>query len=262
MNQGVRHILLDIEGTTCPVSFVTNVLFPYARERLVDYLVRHDQKPDMQQLLGELQKAWQQEQHPEARELLLAAPLSAADTTGENTTSSGAAAAVVSGQALVPYLHWLIRQDRKLTAWKDLQGRIWEEGYARGDLKADLFDDVLPALRRWKQSGLELSVYSSGSVAAQQLLYGHSLDGDVRDLFSHWFDTRIGIKQEVESYQRILETLGCMADEVLFISDAIGELQAAEAAGMQVAFSDRDGNPERDPGRFPSINRLDQLVLA
>jgi len=262
MNGTVRHMLLDIEGTTCSVRFVSEVLFPYAREKLEDFLTQHETEPQIQQLLVDLQLSWQQESHPEARDLLRACGRSADPEAADSRVHDGDDAAALSGTALIPYLHWLIRQDRKLTAWKELQGRIWDEGYARGDLKADLFDDVLPALRSWKQRGLELSVYSSGSVAAQQLLYGHSQEGDVRDLFSHWFDTRIGPKQEASSYRRILEMLGCSAAQVLFISDAIGELQAADAAGLQVLFSDREGNPQRDPGRFPTISRLDQLVLA
>lgn len=262
MISGIRHILLDIEGTTCPVSFVSDVLFPYAKTRLAGYLAQHGQDAEIQALLQELQNAWEHDDDAEAQALLKStrtAPHSPSNPADLADGSAGVTA--VSTESLLVYLHWLIQQDRKVTAWKELQGRIWQDGYGRGELMADLFDDVVPVLRRWKQQGLELSVYSSGSVAAQQLLYGHCREGDVRDLFSHWFDTRIGAKQSEDSYRRILEGLGCRAEQVLFISDAIAELQAASAAGLQVSFSDREGNPQRDPGPYPHISRLDQLIL-
>lgn len=261
---GIRHILLDIEGTTCPVSFVSEVLFPYAQRQVGDYLNRHAQDPAIQQLVRELQQAWQQEDHPEAVTLLQVARASRQESACQSGELDAAADGTdsLTEQALLPYLNWLIQNDRKLTAWKELQGLIWREGYARRELKANLFSDVLPTLRRWKQMGMELSVYSSGSVAAQQLLYGNSQEGDARPLFSHWFDTRIGAKQQTESYQRILELIGCRAEQVLFVSDALAELEAASTAGMRVAFSNREGNPHRDPGPFTSISSLDQLELG
>lgn len=260
----IRHILLDIEGTTCPVSFVSEVLFPYAQRQVGDYLDRHAEDPTIQQLVRELKQAWQQDDHPEAVTLL-----QAARTSQQNSgLQSGEFDATVDGtdslthQALLSYLNVLIQHDRKLTAWKELQGLIWKEGYARRELTANLFSDVLPTLRHWKQMGMELSVYSSGSVAAQQLLYGNSHEGDARPLFSHWFDTRIGAKQQTESYQRILEVIGCRAEQALFVSDALAELEAASSAGMKVVFSNREGNPHRDPGPFMSIRSLDQLQLG
>ena len=122
---------------------------------------------------------------------------------------------------------------------KDLQGRIWRSGYASGELIAPLFDDVPRALRRWRDDGLTLAVYSSGSVAAQQLLYGHCHEGDLTGLFSHWFDTKAGPKQAEESYLTIATEMQTTPTNVLFISDAIHELEAADAAGMKTLFSDR-----------------------
>lgn len=258
MISGMRHILLDIEGTTCPVSFVSEVLFPYAQKQLQDYLARHGQEDAIQLLLQELKQCWQQEEDSEARALLEAS----LDLSGlQHDDSAERRSSSLTAQELLPYLHWLIQRDRKVTPWKELQGLIWRDGYARGDLQANLFNEVVPTLREWKQKGLELSVYSSGSVEAQKLLYGHSQDGDVRGLFSHWFDTRIGSKQDVDSYRRILTCLACRADQVLFISDAIAELQAASEAGMEVVFSDREGNPQRDPAGFNRITQLDQLAV-
>ena len=260
MSPSLRHILLDIEGTTCPVQFVSDVLFPYAAREVSDYLSRHGHESEIQALVAALETSWNEEEDPEAIALLQESGMAEQAEPSERDAESGKAPKDRT-TALLPYIHWLIRRDRKVTAWKDLQGRIWQEGYARGELTATLFPEVGGTLRRWKRMGLELSVYSSGSVAAQQLLYGHSEEGDLRPLFSHWFDTRIGAKQTVSSYEAILENLGCMADEVLFISDSRAELAAAGSAGLQVIFSDREGNPERDSGGFPRIQSLEEITI-
>ena len=261
MTSTIRHILLDIEGTTCPVSFVSEVLFPYAAREVSSYLARHSRDSDIEELLTELQTSWKKEDDPEAVALLRESGI-----TGEAEPLQPVAKASPDptdrATRLLPYIHWLIRRDIKLTAWKDLQGRIWHEGYERGALRATLFPEVAATLRRWKQLGFNLSVYSSGSVAAQQLLYGHSEDGDLRPLFSHWFDTRIGLKQEADSYRSILEILGCQPEQVLFISDSSAELLAAHACGFQVRFSDRPGNPDRNPRGFVSLQSLEELTLS
>ena len=256
----IRHILLDIEGTTCPVRFVSDVLFPYAAREVNAFLSRHRQESEIQSLLAELQSSWSQQEDPEACALLrdsgLGTPTS--QTPQGGTVGSKGMDPIA---AILPYIDWLIRRDRKVTAWKDLQGRIWQEGYARGELKARLFPEVSHTLIRWKSMGLDLSVYSSGSVAAQQLLYAHSDAGDLRPLFSHWFDTRIGAKQDESSYRSILEVLDCRPREVLFISDSTAELSAAEVAGLQVIFSDREGNPQRNPEGFTCIQSLGQVEI-
>jgi enolase-phosphatase E1 len=241
---GVKAVLLDIEGTTCPVSFVAETLFPYARKGLGPYLERHGGKVELQALQQELRSGWAQETDPEAVALRCQQQESPDETPN-----------------LVPYLHWLIRCDRKDAALKELQGMVWAEGYALGALQGPLYPDVPEALRRWHGQGLGLAVYSSGSVAAQQLLYGHSTAGDLRALFSHWFDTRTGPKQDASSYLRIVESLGIASQGVLFISDAIAELNAAAAAGLQVLFSDRPGNPQRDGGGFERIGDYGLLEL-
>jgi enolase-phosphatase E1 len=259
MHSVISHILLDIEGTTCPVSFVSDVLFPYAQREVAGYLERHQQDAEVQRLMDELRLAWQQEEDAEAQELLSRH----ASPTTIPSTESGATMAQENSldrvRALLPYLEWLIAQDRKQTAWKDLQGRIWQEGYARGELKANLYPEAAVTLQRWKEEGLQLAVYSSGSVAAQQLLYGHCPEGDLRPLFSHWFDTRIGPKQQAQSYERILEVLEAKPASVLFVSDSVAELRAAASAGMQVVFSRREGNPQVDPCGYASISSLADL---
>jgi enolase-phosphatase E1 len=227
-------VLLDIEGTTCPVSFVAEVLFPYARQALGPYLQRHGTEPAVAALLQEVEAAWRQDPHPEAQALR---------TAGD----------------LVAYMEWLIDHDIKLTPLKDLQGRIWADGYGSGAITAPLFADVAEALRRWHGTGLQLAVYSSGSVPAQQLLYRHSDSGDLSGLFDHWFDTRVGAKQQPESYRQIAKAMGVEPSGVLFISDALAELEAAHGAGMAVLLSDRPGNPNRDSGPFERISDYSQL---
>lgn len=232
----ISHILLDIEGTTCPISFVSEILFPYASEHLSSFLVQHGCEAEVQDILAATSKAWSEDTDPEARELRKKSDASAAD-----------------------YLKLLIRRDRKFTPLKDLQGRIWLQGYRASDLRAPLFEDVAPALQRWHQRGFCLSVYSSGSVEAQQLLYTYSTAGDLSPLFSHWFDTRTGAKQESNSYELIAEMMRCPSGNILFISDSIEELHAANMAGLRVLFSDRPGNPRRDAGPFSRITDYWQL---
>lgn len=230
----ITHLLLDIEGTTCPVSFVAEVLFPYARQALGPFLQRYGAEPEVAALLQEVEAAWRQDPNPEAQAL---------GKTGD----------------LGAYLEWLIDHDIKLTPLKDLQGRIWADGYGSGAITAPLFADVAEALRRWHGAGLQLAVYSSGSVPAQQLLYRHSNSGDLTGLFSHWFDTRVGAKQQPDSYRKIAEAMGVEPSGVLFISDALAELEAAHGAGMAVLLSDRPGNPNRDSGPFERISDYSQL---
>jgi len=239
--EGIDWLVLDIEGTTCPVSFVATTLFPYASEHLEGFLKESADRPEVQTLLQEVVEAWQADPDPAAAAL-------------RDQAQSGQGPLIA-----IPYLQWLIREDRKLPALKELQGLVWERGYARGDLLAPLYSDVPEALRRWQARGLSLAVYSSGSVAAQQMLYAHTPAGDLRPLFRHWFDTRTGAKKEADSYTTIAKELGTEASRILFISDALAELKAADAAGMKVLFSDREGNPERDPGPYRVIHSYAHL---
>jgi enolase-phosphatase E1 len=236
--ESISHVLLDIEGTTCPVSFVAETLFPYAAKHLGSFVKSHGGEAAVAELLTAAEGSWKQDSNPEAQDLL-------ADP----------------GADVITYLQLLIKQDRKLTELKDLQGLVWAKGYASGDLKGPLFADVTPALRRWHQQGTVLAVYSSGSVAAQQLLYGHTTEGDLRSLFSHWFDTRTGAKQDVASYLAISEAMGVEDSKILFISDSLLECEAAHAADMQVLFSDREGNPGRDNGPFERIRSYEDLQV-
>ena len=240
----ITHLLLDIEGTTCPVSFVAEVLFPYAKNALPAFLASHAEDPEIQRLVEEAKQAWRNDLHPRAIALL------------SQSSEAGGSAGVAA------YLQDLIDRDVKLTALKDLQGQIWRNGYEKRELVAPLYSDVAEALERWHQAGLVLAVYSSGSVPAQQLLYGHSTAGDLRAFFSHWFDTRVGSKQLELSYRSIAEQMQVAPEQILFISDCLKELEAAASAGMSVLFSDRDGNPGRDSGGFERINDYRRLNPA
>ncbi len=251
----ITHVLLDIEGTTCPVAFVSCTLFPYARDRAEEFLNNHGQEPAVRALVEEIASASQ-------NDATVSPPFPFAGEAGdpENTSKDRDEPAEVAGR-IRPYLDHLIRNDIKLPAWKELQGMIWAEGYARGELEGPLFEDVPAALRRWSEQGLVLAVYSSGSVTAQQLLYGHSSDGDLRPLFRHWFDTRIGGKKAPQSYEAIAARMGANPASILFVSDSLAELQAAAAAGLVVLFSDRPGNPESDSGGFRRIGNFDGIDL-
>jgi enolase-phosphatase E1 len=252
----IRCILLDIEGTTCPVSFVASVLFPYARERLASYLETNQGDPEVQALLAATQAAFATDPNPEVQALRQAAPIPGHSLAEQEQLQAGQ-----TNSQLVLYLQWLIDHDIKFPALKEFQGRIWASGYANGDLVAPLFDDVAPTLHHWHRDGYQLAVYSSGSVAAQQLLYRHSQNGNLESLFSHWFDTRIGSKQAPASYSAIAEVLQLEPAEILFVSDAIAEIEAAHGIGMAVIFSDREGNPGRDPGPFNAIKSLVEIEL-
>ncbi len=273
----ISHVLLDIEGTTCPVSFVSDTLFPYARARLESFLMEHGQDPGLKALLCDLQEAWHNDNSGNinnAATINIAAsmknPIARQDGASHGTFQSESVhwqqhvspqppAQQPSLQQLCTFLKSLIDDDRKLTALKELQGLIWNEGYTNGSLRAPLFADVAPALERWHAAGLQLAVYSSGSVAAQQLLYGHSDAGDLRQLFCGWFDTRVGPKQDPASYLRIADSLSAPAAKILFISDSLAELNAAHLSGLPVIYSSRPGNPEDNPGPHSQITTLQQI---
>jgi len=239
---GLQHVLLDIEGTTCPVSFVGEVLFPYAQQQLPVFLAEQAQNPTVKDLIDQVFEAWSQDTDPEA-------------------VSLGKRYAAKNIEAAANYLSWLIGKDRKLTPLKELQGLIWRQGYDKGILKAPLYADVPEALKRWRDAGLRLSVYSSGSVNAQKLLYQHSTYGDLSNLFDHWFDTNTGGKHYPESYGTIAKALNTNPDQVVFISDRKSELKAAQEAGFKVVFSKREGNPETDPGNYIEIKNYANLNL-
>ena len=221
----IRGVLLDIEGTTTPISFVHEVLFPYARAALKDYLTAHWESPEMVADLARLGE----EHEIDIQQRLDPPPLVKGTKADE------------IGSAMV-YLHWLIDRDRKSTSLKSIQGKIWREGYLDGTLKAELFDDVPTALARWRNAGLSINIFSSGSKLAQKLLFAHTQAGDFTGFIDNYFDTSIGSKSDVESYRRIAARLRLPAQSIVFISDVVLELEAANKSGMQTLLCVRPGN--------------------
>ena len=221
----VRAILLDIEGTTTPIAFVHDVLFGYAREHVRDFLDKNPAADDIALL---------REEHAlDVREGRNPPPLTA------------------------EYVAWLMALDRKSTGLKSLQGKIWIEGYENGSLKSQVFEDVEPAFQRWRERGLRISIFSSGSVLAQQLLFAYSEVGNLTRFIENYFDTRVGKKGEAESYRKIAKAMSLKPWQILFISDVVAELQAAKKAGLETILSIRPGN-EAQP-QYPSISSFDEI---
>ena len=241
----IRAIVLDIEGTTCPVDFVSHTLFPFAQKNLDRTLNKRSENPEIDVLVKETIAEWVADPDPTSQALL------------EKTTQTPP-----STREVGDYLQHLIQTDKKSTALKELQGIIWKQGYASGELQSSLFKDVCPQLDAWKRNGITLAVYSSGSIQAQQLLYGHTSEGDLTDRFSHWFDTRTGPKLVPQSYEIIAQQLGVQADQVLFISDHPGECDAAQQAGMNAVFCLREGNPHQEPGAHTLVHQLSDIDLG
>jgi enolase-phosphatase E1 len=242
---GVSAVLLDIEGTITPIAFVTAVLFPHARQHLRSYLEDHAESTDLHALLSRLRQ-----EH--ASDVRAGEPV---PLWPEGTDAKYPAAAA-------RYVEWLMDRDRKSPALKELQGRIWERGYERRELVGQVFPDVPQALERWRQQGIRVGIFSSGSVLAQQLLLRHSSAGDLTGLIEWYFDTTVGAKARPESYRRIIDIAGLPPPAILFVSDVVLELDAALEAGMQVRLSIRPGNPPAPAGhRDGSIVTFDELEL-
>jgi enolase-phosphatase E1 len=236
--RGFGAVLLDVEGTTTPIEFVAGTLFPFARERFPAFLRDHGALAAVREDLERLREEHRREGPAD--------PPPAWDD-GDRLTSA------------TSYLLWLMDRDRKSTALKSLQGRIWEEGFRAGTLRAPVYPDVAPALRRWNAGGLEVCIFSSGSVLAQRLVFGHSSAGDLTPLLAAFFDTATGPKREPESYRRIAAARGRAPTEGLFLSDVADELDAARAAGMQTALVVRPGAPEPAVATHPMVRSFDEL---
>jgi enolase-phosphatase E1 len=204
----IKAILTDIEGTTSSLSFVKDVLFPYARARIGDYVRAHVDDPSVRVQLDEVRRI--------------------------------AGAALSTEQVIAQLLRW-IDEDKKLTPLKALQGLIWETGYRQGDFQGHVYEDAARQLQKWNAAGLRLYTFNSGSVQAQQLLFGHSERGDLTALFADYFDTRVGHKRETSAYRAMAQQIGLPASDILFLSDVTEELDAARAAGMQTIQLVRDG---------------------
>ena len=239
------HLLLDIEGTTCPVTFVSEILFPFAERELSHYVTEHESDSSQNRSIQDARREWESDQSPESQHL----------------KKQVSELQINKVEGLIQYLKHLISIDRKSTALKDLQGQLWEHGYRKGELKSELFPETAECLRQWHQQKITLSVYSSGSVHAQKLLYRHSSSGNLEALFSHWFDTHTGAKKSSESYAIIAKELKSSPKNIWFVSDNGAECDAARSAGMHTLFSLRDGNPDRDPRDHTVVQSLREVSV-
>ncbi|NJA04665.1 acireductone synthase [Methylococcaceae bacterium WWC4] len=221
----IEAIVTDIEGTTSSLSFVKDVLFPYARTHLADYVASHADEPQVRTLLDDVAR------------LMGGTPDRA---------------------AIVEQLRAWIDADQKITPLKSLQGLIWLDGYRNGDFTGHIYEDAVRNLKAWHAQGYQLYVYSSGSVQAQKLLFGHSDFGDLTPLFSGYFDTHIGGKRGADSYRRIAAALGFPADRILFLSDIREELDAAREAGMATRWLVREQVPNLD-AEHPQVADFDAV---
>jgi enolase-phosphatase E1 len=223
---GTRALVLDIEGTTTPMAFVHDVLFPFARAHSREYLER-----EWASQLCRAAVALLREEH-------------AADIAHSQGPPSWVDDPLTLQIASVAaYVGWLMDRDRKSPGLKALQGEIWRSGYRSGELRGQVFPDVPPALERWRAQQLDVCIYSSGSVLAQQLLFQTAAAGDLTRFLTGYFDTGIGPKTSPDSYSRVAAALAAPAERLLFISDVTSELDAARAAGLQTLLCVRPSNP-------------------
>ncbi|NEB02266.1 acireductone synthase [Streptomyces sp. SID13726] len=229
----VDAVVLDIEGTTSATGFVVDVLYPYSRSRFAALLTERSEDPEVARAVAQVR---------------------------EEIGDPDAGAADIE-KALNTWLD----EDRKATPLKTLQGIIWSEGFARGDLVSHFYDDVVPELRAWHAAGVRLYVYSSGSVAAQRAWFTNSPEGDLTSLVSGLYDTEnAGPKQEAESYRRIASATGLAPDRLLFLSDRPGELDAAREAGWHAVGIRRPGEPyfQQGVGNHAAAGSFDEITVS
>jgi len=218
-----RGILLDIEGTTSSVSFVYDVMFPFARRELAAYLQTNWDSPELREACERISRDAGHDSF-------------SAWVGGE---PNAAARRLVEGEVTR-----LMDGDVKATGLKQLQGLIWRAGFESGEMQAHVYEDVPPALQAWNAAGIAVQIYSSGSIAAQKLFFAHTIAGDLLHHFCGHYDTTTGPKKEAASYRKIAEFAGTPPAELLFISDVLAELDAASAGGLQTALCVRPGNAE------------------
>jgi enolase-phosphatase E1 len=226
----VQGVLLDIEGTTSSISFVYDVMFPFVRRELSRYLQQH----------------WNDDALAKARDLIAVDaghPSFAAWCDAASATEATRQREIVQAEVTR-----LMDGDVKATGLKQLQGLIWEDGFRSGEMKAHVYDDVPPAIRQWNEQGRDVRIYSSGSIQAQKLFFGHTIAGDLLPLLRGHYDTTTGPKREAASYTKIARHFELPPQAILFVSDVVAELNAAREAGLQTALAIRPGNAPVEPG--------------
>ncbi len=224
----MQAILTDIEGTTTSLSFVHDVLFPYAQDNLADFMRHNKNEPQVKSLLDALME--QQQRY------------------------------LNEGQIIDLLLYWM-QEDRKETILKSLQGLMWRSGYENGDFTGHIYEDAARQLRAWHDAGIRLGIFSSGSVAAQKLLFGYSDFGDLTLLFSHFYDTTTGVKRETGAYKTIAADMASDTGAILFLSDVVEELNAARAAGMQTTQIIREGQAAGDHPTATTFDEIDVTTM-
>src|SRR6266446_1966920 len=239
----IRVILLDIEGTTTPVDFVYQTLFPYASRKLESFLRERTQDLEIRSLIQDLRTQHEVDER------------NGLDSPGwlDQTEEAGLLSSVAYGK-------WLIARDSKCTPLKSLQGKIWQQGFMSGELHGEVFPDVPVAFERWRRQKKIICIYSSGSVLAQQLLFRTTASGDLTPYISVFFDTRVGAKTAVESYKKIAASFSYAIHQFLFISDAVNEIEAAQSAGMQAILCERDQGSASSRGQSEAIHSFDNLI--
>ncbi len=234
-------ILLDIEGTTSSIRFVYEVMFPYIRNNIATFL----------------QQNW------DSAVVVDCLPLLADESGNESVAQWLDQDLAVARSQVEQCVLSMMAADVKATGLKKLQGAIWKQGFETGQLVAHVYDDVAPALREWTACGLQVRVYSSGSVEAQKLFFSHSVAGNLLPLFSGHYDTTIGSKKSPQSYRTIARDIGVDPQGIVFISDVVEELEAADQAGLTAVLSVRPGNPVVTSGHgFCSIHHFNELDLS
>ncbi|CAG4953693.1 unnamed protein product [Parnassius apollo] len=245
-----KILLLDIEGTTTSISFVKDKLFPYAEEKVKQFLESQWEQDDVKEAVTALRKLALEDKEKSVDGVV--------NIPGEDASKEDQIEGVVNN------VKWQMSADRKAGPLKQLQGLIWKQGYDNGDIKGHVYDDVSPALEQWQSvEGQKVYIYSSGSVQAQKLLFGQSEAGDLLRFIEGHFDTAVGAKQEADSYSAIAESIGCKPDEILFLTDVVKEAEAARAAGLHAALVSREGNAPLPAGAgaaFAVLHSLAQLA--
>ncbi|HXY32616.1 MAG TPA: acireductone synthase [Planctomycetaceae bacterium] len=238
-----RGILLDIEGTVSSIRFVYDTMFPYVRTHVAQFLQTCFDDPQVRAICDQV-----------VRE---------ATQAGGRVGADPAQSRDALIRRVIESTHQLMDADAKVTGLKQLQGLIWDGAFKSGELKAQLFDDVPARLADWRSRGLDVRIYSSGSVAAQKLFFGYTQFGDLSAYLGGYYDTTTGPKREATSYRKIAGDMRLPAGEVLFLSDVVAELDAAAEAGTETALVSRPGNPPTSgEGRHPEIKSLAEVELA
>jgi enolase-phosphatase E1 len=238
----VRVLLLDIEGTTTPIDFVYKTLFPYAARKVEPFLRAHFSESEITTLVRELKAQHERD-----------------DAGGQQPPGWISAPDEEQLSSCVAYARWLVARDSKCTPLKTLQGKIWQQGFANGELHGEVYPDVAPAFERWRRQQRKICIYSSGSVLAQQQLFQSVTSGDLTPHIAAYFDTNTGIKTAAASYRKIAASLGLPPHDFLFISDAAKEVEAARSAEMHAVSCDRTAPASAQPNPGQAIHTFDEI---